>query len=140
MRFQFIHEYRNKWPITVMCDVLDVSRSGYNAWRDRTESQHSQRRKSLEMQIRKVHNTKRKDNFGSPRVYQELKKMGILCCENTVAKIMKQAGIQAKTTKKFKMTTDSNHSHPVAVLAQRLLVVIISDSQSTHLCGLYPSR
>jgi putative transposase len=114
LRFQFVHKYRNKWPITVMCEVLDVSRGGYNAWRDRPKSQQSQRRKSLEMQIRGIHNTKDKDNFGSPRVYQELKKMGILCCQNTVAKIMKQAGIQAKTTKKFKMTTDSNHSHPVA--------------------------
>jgi transposase InsO family protein len=67
------------------------------------------------MQIRKVHNTKDKDSFGSPRIYQELKKMGIPCSENTVAKIMKEAGIQAKTTKKFKMTTtDSNHDFPVA--------------------------
>ena len=66
------------------------------------------------MQIRKVHNTKHKDNFGSPRVYQELKKTGIVCCENTVAKIMNQAGIQAKTTKKFKVsTTDSNHGFSV---------------------------
>ena len=114
MRFQFVHKYRKKWPVVVMCKVLDVSRGGYNAWRDRPESQQSQRRKSLEMQIRKIHNTKDKDSFGSPRIYQELKKMGIPCSENTVAKIMKEAGIQAKTTKEFKMTTDSNHSHPVA--------------------------
>ncbi len=97
-----------------MCNVLKVARAGYYAWRNRPESQQSQRRKSIEMQIQKVHNTKHKDSYGSPRIYQELKEIGIVCCENTVAKIMKKAGIQAKTTKKFKVsTTDSNHGFSV---------------------------
>ena len=97
-----------------MCVVLQVSRSGYYSWQSRSESKQSQRRKSVKSDIREVHQEKHKQNFGSPRVHKELKKKGILCSEKRVAKVMKDAGIQARTTKKFKVTTDSNHNHPVA--------------------------
>ena len=97
-----------------MCKVLHVSRSGYYSWKGRPESQQSQRRKSLVADIREVHSKKQKDNYGSPRVHKELEKQGIVCSENMVAKVMQAAGIQAKTTKKFKVTTDSNHNYPVA--------------------------
>jgi len=97
-----------------MCSVLQISRSGYYSWQGRSESKQSQRRKSLMADIREVHREKHKHNFGSPRVHDELKKKGILCSEKMVAKVMKEAGIQARSTKKFKVTTDSNHNHPVA--------------------------
>ena len=98
----------------MMCRVLQVSRSGYYSWKGRPESKQSQRRKSLEAGIREIHNEKHKDNFGSPRVHEELQKQGVPCSENMVAKVMQEAGIQAKTTKKFKVTTDSNHEYSVA--------------------------
>ena len=66
------------------------------------------------VEIKSIHSEKNKDNYGSPRVHKELQKKGILCSEKMVAKVMKDAGIQARTTKKFKVTTDSNHNHPVA--------------------------
>ena len=97
-----------------MCRVLQVSRSGYYSWQRRPQSGQSQIREVLKAKIELIHNTRHKNNFGSPRVHQELKRRGVSCSENTVAKVMKEAGIQAKTTKKFKLTTDSNHSHPVA--------------------------
>lgn len=98
----------------VMCRVLHVSRSGYYSWKGRPQSRQSQRRKSLEADIREIHHTKHKQNFGSPRVHKELQKRDVPCSENMVAKVMQEAGIQAKTTKKFKVTTDSNHNYPVA--------------------------
>jgi len=52
--------------------------------------------------------------YGSPRIHRELKERAVLCCENTVAKVMKAAGIRSKTAKKFKATTDSKHGRPVA--------------------------
>jgi len=97
-----------------MCSVLQVTRSGYYSWKGRPTSKQSQRRKSLEASIREIHNTKYKDNFGSPRVHQELAARGIACSKNMVAKLMQKARIQAKTTKKFKVTTDSNHNYRVA--------------------------
>ncbi len=97
-----------------MCNVLEVSRSGYYSWQSRPESKQSRKRKKLLHNIREIHSKKHKDSYGSPRIHRELKKQGEFCNEKTVAKIMNEAGIQAKTVKKFKVTTDSNHSHPVA--------------------------
>ncbi|MCH7688503.1 MAG: IS3 family transposase [Planctomycetes bacterium] len=114
MRFQFILEHREYWPIVVMCRVLHVSTSGFYSWRSRPKSKQSQRRESLTNQVQEIHKTKNKDNYGSPRVHRELIKQGTFCCENTVAGVMQESGIQAKTVKKFKVTTDSKHAHPVA--------------------------
>lgn len=52
--------------------------------------------------------------YGSPRITRALKKQGIACCENTIARIMREASIQANTVKKFKVTTDSNHGFATA--------------------------
>jgi len=97
-----------------MCRVLQVSRSGFYVWRRRPKSQQVQKRESLLTEIEKIHGTKHKDSYGSPRVHQELQKQGTFCCENTVARVMQDAGIQSKAAKKFKVTTDSNHAFPVA--------------------------
>ena len=65
------------------------------------------------MKIRNIHLKSRKI-YGSPRIHDALVKQGEFCDIKTVAKIMNEAGIQAKTVKKFKRTTDSRHSQPVA--------------------------
>lgn len=114
MRFRFIEEYETVWSISLMCQVLQVSRSGFYRWRRRPLSCRSQIRKSLQEKIKVIHNTKHKDNYGSPRIHRELLSQGIPCSKNTVAKVMQAAGIQAKFKKKFQVTTDSNHTHPVA--------------------------
>jgi putative transposase len=98
----------------MMCRVLRVSTSGFYAWQRRPKCRQVQRREALRGEIKKIHQTKNKDSYGSPRVHQELQKQGTFCCENTVAKVMQESGIQAKTVKKFQVTTDSKHSHPVA--------------------------
>lgn len=114
MRSAFIDEHRGDWPVTVQCDVLAVSRSGYYAWRNRSPSVTAQRRAALIEQIREVHQASRQ-TYGSPRVHAELVAQGQTCNRKTVAKCMKQARIRAKTTHRFRVTTtDSNHAHPVA--------------------------
>ena len=113
MRFVFIQRYQRRWPVTVMCRVLNVSRSAYYAWKARPESQLAQRRKRLTKMIQIVHAESRK-TYGSPRVYRELVALGYRCCVNFVAKLMRRAGIAAKTRRKFKCTTDSRHKLPVA--------------------------
>lgn len=121
MRYAWIDEHRDSFYITAMCRVLQVSRSGFYAWRKRPRSGQSQRRESLLCEIKGIHHERQKDVYGSPRIYEELQDRNVRCCENTVARVMKEAGIQAKTAKKFKATTDSKHSRPVAanVLDQR---------------------
>jgi len=97
-----------------MCDVLRVSRSGYYAWRRRPVSGRSQQRELLLSEIKQIHHERKKDVYGSPRVHEELKARGKRCNVKTVAGIMRENGIQSKTAKKFKATTDSKHSRPVA--------------------------
>lgn len=113
MRFAWIEERREEYPLTVLCHVLNVSRSGYYAWIKRQPSVTENRRNELVAQIRTVH-TEVKQRYGSPRLTIELQSRGIRCCVNTVAKLMKCQGIRAKTTRRFVRTTDSRHTLPVA--------------------------
>ena len=97
-----------------MCDVLQVSRAGFYAWLGRPEAPQTVRRSALTEQIRQVHQASRA-TYGSPRVYHALKAQGVICSENTVAKLMREAGVHASTRRRFVVrTTDSNHGHAVA--------------------------
>lgn len=115
MTFNWIDGQRTQWTVYVMCRVLEVSRSGYYAWRKRSARMGTtDRHESLVEAIRAVHKQPHKDNYGSPRMTKELQAQGLVCCENTVAKVMKQAGIQAYRRRHRVRTTDSNHRLPVA--------------------------
>jgi putative transposase len=112
--FHFIQEQLREFPLDSACEVLQVSRSGYYAWRDRPLSAQANRRDELAQQIQRVHRANR-GVYGSPRVCRALQAEGETVCENTVAKLMRQEGIRAKTKRKFvPRTTDSTHHQPVA--------------------------
>jgi putative transposase len=113
MTFRFIEENRDCWPVCLMCATLEVSTAGYYAWRQRPVSPSQQRRDSLLVEIRAVH-AECKRRYGSPRIHAELVARGRSCCVNTVAKLMHDNDIRAKTARKFRHTTDSNHDLPVA--------------------------
>jgi putative transposase len=114
VKFQWIEDHRASWPVEVLCQVLCVSRSGYYAWRVRPESERAQRQEKLVEEIQAIHNEHHKDCYGSPRMHKELVARGREVCENTVAQLMQDHDLKASTQKKFRHTTDSNHSHPVA--------------------------
>jgi putative transposase len=115
MKFAFIKEHLSaKFSMDVVCDVLEVSRSGYYAWLNRPQSKRSRRRQELAWKIQTVYQENRRV-YGSPRVFEALRARGERVCENTVADIMKEREIRAKTKKKFvPVTTDSRHDQPVA--------------------------
>jgi transposase InsO family protein len=97
-----------------MCQVLNVSRAGYYAWRDRPASARGRRRVELTERIRAAHDQSR-GTYGSPRVTAELKATGVNVSENTVAKYMRAAELRVTLKRSFvPRTTDSNHAHPVA--------------------------
>jgi putative transposase len=111
--FAWIEERRAEWPVTQLCRVLDVSRAGFYAWRSRDARASETRREELTQQVTEIH-AQAKGRYGSPRVHAELVARGVACCENTVARVMREAGVAAKTKRTFRQTTDSNHPHPVA--------------------------
>jgi putative transposase len=96
-----------------MCAALEVSASGYYAWAARPGSPTEQWRQELLGAIEEVH-AEVKGRYGSPRMAAELKARGYECSENTVAELMREHGIRARSPRRFVRTTDSNHRLPVA--------------------------
>lgn len=114
MRYAFIQDHRLQWPVTVQCHVLEVTRSGFYAWKRREPSARARRRAELTHQIREAHTASRQV-YGAPRIHQELLAQGHQCNRKTVAKCMREAGIRAKTHRPFRVsTTDSKHPFPIA--------------------------
>jgi transposase InsO family protein len=111
--FAFIEAHKGTWPVNLLCETLGVSTSGFYAWLSREPSAAQKRRAALLVEIRAVH-AEVKGRYGSPRVHAELQARGADCCLNTVAKLMADNDIRAKTARKVRNTTDSNHDRPVA--------------------------
>ena len=130
MKFAFMKEHLlEQFPVEAACEALAVSRSGYYAWLHRPKSARAQRRQELVEKIQAVYQDNRKA-FGSPRVYRALAAQGEKACENTVARVMREEGIRAKSKKKFvPRTTDSTHDRPVAAnLLNRQFDVALPDT------------
>ena len=114
MTFRFIEGHQQTWPIRVMCQTLEVSPAGYYAWLRRPPSFQEQRREALLVLIQGLH-AEVKQRYGSPRIHKALAARGETCSVNTVAKLMRDNDIRAKSARKFRCTTtDSNHALPVA--------------------------
>ena len=113
MRFCFIHDQRATFPVRVMCKMLDVSASGYYAWRDRPESMRASANRQLLDEIRRVHGDSR-GRYGSPRVHAALRAEGRQIGRNRVARLMHHHGVRARQKRRFCRTTDSRHDFPLA--------------------------
>jgi len=87
-----------------MCRVLEVSASGYYAWRKRPASQRTQTDAVLLQQIRTAHEASR-GTYGVPRIHAELRAAGILVSRKRVARLMKQAGLAGVSPRRFVVTT-----------------------------------
>ncbi|MFC1746503.1 IS3 family transposase [Candidatus Riflebacteria bacterium] len=113
-RYLFIYGNKNLFPIGLLCRVLKVSRSGFYSWTSRKESQREKENRHLASRIKNIHKESR-ENYGSPRIHEELLDTGYFCSKNRVARIMKKEGIRAKHRRKFRVfTTDSKHKFPVS--------------------------
>jgi putative transposase len=113
LTFRFIADHASEWPVTWLCEALDVSASGYHAWAARADSPTELWRQELVAAMHEIH-AEMKERYGSPRMTAELKARGHECSENTVAKLMSAHGIQARSRRRFTRTTDSKHGLPVA--------------------------
>src|SRR5258708_10384734 len=84
--YQFIEQYKQEFPVVVMCWVLSVSESGYYAWRKRPESQHKREDARLTTQIQDIF-VARRGVYGSPRRHADLKDLGWRCSRKRVARL-----------------------------------------------------
>ncbi len=103
MKFAFIQEHGQPWPVGTLCRILGVSRSGYAVWCRRSNQAPSLRQQEkqqaearLRLQIRVAHRTGR-HYYGSPRVYDELREQGIRVSRKRVAQLMREEGLVGRS-------------------------------------------
>jgi putative transposase len=113
MKYSFIAAHQKEFPVIRMCQVLNVSESGYYAWCKREPSQRKREDESLGKRIEDAYHDNRQV-YGSPRLHAELKEQGVHCGRKRVARLMRERGINTKPKQRKMKTTDSQHSNPVA--------------------------
>jgi len=118
MKYAWIERNRRHWPISLACEVLGVSPSGYHERKAREIDPTGRPRRNISndallLHIRAVH-AETKGEYGWPRVWKELLARGIRVGKQRAQKLMQLHGIKARAKRKYKATTDSNHSLPVA--------------------------
>jgi transposase InsO family protein len=114
VKFAFVKAHRVRWPAVVICRVLRVTRSGFYAWLKRNPSRRQIRQQALLAKIRVTH-AEHRQLYGSPRVHRALLIDGERVSRHTVARLMRQAKIRAKTRRRYvPRTTDSTHARPIA--------------------------
>ncbi len=113
MRFAFIDAQKAQHSVDMLCRVLEVSRSGYYAWKGREPSAHSKKDAQLAVEVAAVHEGSRR-TYGSPRVHAELQARGQQVSRKRVARLMHENDLRARRKRRFRVTTNSKHAHPVA--------------------------
>ena len=113
MRYRFIDTEKKAYPITLLCDVMQVSRSGYYSWVRRDASPRQRERTRLIPLVREIHRQS-KGTYGARRMAEELESQGETCGRSKAGTLMNLAGVSARQKKKYKATTDSKHNFPVA--------------------------
>lgn len=105
------------WPITVMCSVLKVSRSGFYAWRKQKTAPPTPTRRKRETRLKTIERIFDENHriYGYRKICASLQREGVDCSRNTVHADCKRLKIKSVTRKKFRVkTTDSRHDNPVA--------------------------
>ena len=109
MKYAFIREHSADHSVIRLCQVLEVSPSGYHDWCDRPESNRAKQNRQLVTKISLFHKASR-GTYGSPRIHRDLVESGEEVGVHRVARLMSQNDIQSKMARKFVITTDSKHT------------------------------
>lgn len=113
MKFEFILAEKALYPVALLCRVLSVSRSGFYAWCGRPEPPRECADAQLAARVAAVH-TRSRGTYGSPRVHAALQAAGIRVARKRVERLMRKNGIKGRRKRRFRKTTDSAHSNPIA--------------------------
>ena len=108
-----IRRHESEHAVALMCRVMEVSRSGYYHWRERTPSPRTQARERLDAKVKAAFAAEQ-GRAGSPRITRRLRDDGVHAGRHQIAQSLKRQGLRAKAARKFKATTNSNHTLPFA--------------------------
>jgi putative transposase len=123
MKFAFIASKEVAFPVSSMCRVLGVTKSGFYAWVKRPKPARATSDAQLAATVAAVHQRSRR-TYGSPRVHRELKARGVRVSKKRIERLMRENGIRGRSKRRFRRTTDSKHGGPIApnVLARHFRV------------------
>jgi putative transposase len=125
--FKLIDAEKASYPISLLCRVLGVSRSGYYEWKERPPSKRDTENAALTEKIRQIHDGSRRI-YGYPRVHAELKALGVRCSRKRVARLMRKAGLRGCPRGRKKRTTRRDeHAVPAPDLVKRDFRAIAPD-------------
>jgi len=113
VRFRFIQMEKALYPTRLLCRTLAVSASGFYAWCRRGLSVRAREDAALKVDIRAAHAASGK-RYGSPRIHADLKADDQRVGRKRVARLMREEGIEGQRKRRFRVTTDSRHTHPIA--------------------------
>jgi transposase InsO family protein len=114
VKYAWIDAQRRDYPLPDMCEVLGVSISGYRAWRSGGTPSSTRPNDAQATTLIKAIHAEVKGAYGSRRMHRELKGKGYRIGINRVERLMREGGIRARHKRRYKATTDSRHSMPVA--------------------------
>ena len=113
MKFAWIQTEKATYPLAQLCRWLDVTRSGFYAWRGRPESTHTRDDRRLKVLVRASFEAS-KQRYASPRVHEDLLEQDEYVSRKRVVRLMQEDGLKARLRKRYKLTTMSDHDQPVA--------------------------
>ena len=114
MRYAFIMQHQETWPLVVLCEVLDVSRSGFYAYAQRQAAPCKDHdAAALLARVRAIH-IETKQSYGSRRMAKQLQAEGFLVGRYKARRLMQEAGVVVRHRKRCPVTTDSRHGYAVA--------------------------
>jgi len=113
MKYGLIASMRQSFPIAHMCRVLNVSESGFHAWRIRPPCERDRENARLEIEIQAAHQRTR-ETYSAKRLHSDLEDHGVHATPYRVRALRKKLGLRCKQKRKFKVTTDSKHHLPIA--------------------------
>jgi transposase InsO family protein len=113
MKYAWIREHDKKFAVSIMCDVLQISTSGYYGWLEHKPSTQRQRREHIAQAAARFYFESERI-YGYRKIYVDLRQANIDCCRETVRRIMNEIGLFSRVKRKFVHTTDSNHDMAVA--------------------------
>lgn len=109
-----VEQFCSQYPVRELCLALEVTRSGYYAWRRGQETAREVANRLLTEEIRRVHRQKR-GRYGSPRITEQLRRDGHRCNHKRVERLMRTNGLKGCSSRRRRVcTTDSEHDYPVA--------------------------
>ena len=114
MKYAWIEKHVTRWPVRAMCETLEVSLSGLRAWRG--GGRRVSKRLSDEALLVLIHaiHAQFEGAYGSPRMHEELRDRGHRVGKARVERLMHEHGIRGRHKRRWKATTDSKHTLPVA--------------------------